>query len=80
MIGKQQSGKEGLASLHAARLETDGHLMEKARETAKEMLDPMDGYGLSPKDWPPAIIAALSRAKSLPRMEDPAIPITQTPT
>lgn len=76
MIGKQQSGKDGLASLSAAQLKTDGHLVQKARDTAKEMVDQ---YGMEPRNWPPAILAALSRTRNLPKLEDAQIPATQTP-
>jgi len=79
MIGKQQSGRDALGSLNAAKLEKDGDLVVRARETAKHMISPEVGYGLDPKNWPPAILAALSRAKFLPKLEDPEIPTTQTP-
>jgi hypothetical protein len=76
IIGKQQSGKEGLASLNATDLKTDTIIMEQARETAAEMIKT---YGLCPADWPPAILARLSRTQSLPKLEDAQVPTTLTP-
>ena len=64
-MGKQQSGKDALACLRAAKLPEDRLLMEQARQVASQLID---RYTLDPAEWSPSLLAALARA-GLPKLD-----------
>ena len=65
VMGKQQSGKDALACLRAAKLPEDRLLMEQARQVASELIE---RYTLDPAEWSPSLLAALARA-GLPKLD-----------
>lgn len=64
-MGRQQSGRDMLASLRLTKLPQDHEVMEDARQTAAELLSL---YGLNPADWPPALLLSLARP-DLPKLD-----------
>lgn len=69
-MGRQQSGKDILAFLRAARLPEDRVLMEEARAIAAEMIA---HYGLQTCDWPPELLSMLAKT-NLPKLDYQQLP------